>query len=287
MGTEFRLRVFTTLAKGAAKQVVDEIQGLLDAALPTDDDAAAVTASPPPGLKGLRVVSAGHFREDADADALGAYDNLHLVVEAERPPTPAAARERARATGYVDLTLEPAALERLPSCSSTIAIHYAAWLEDNRFFVAVEKRIFERVGDAVVESADGSSLETSETFIAGRAKELDGLWEKTPPAGSRKERAAAKKPRATRAARLGEVEAIAIRTRIVQLVEGDDPFLRDALRSELATTATDAVRTYAAALLEEGAHADLTMAKAMGLTKEEVTAARAGLAVLLDRLRDG
>jgi hypothetical protein len=108
----------------------------------------------------------------------------------------------------------------------------------------------------------------------------------TPPACLRREdRSTKKKPRKTRAARKGEVEAIALHERLVQLVSGEDVLARALLRDGLGA-ASGAVRAYAATLLEDGAHSDAIFAKALGVGPRDVAEARAAQATLLDRIAE-
>ncbi len=94
-----------------------------------------------------------------------------------------------------------------------------------------------------------------------------------------------KKPRTTRAAKQGEVEAVAIHRTLVAHLEDGGPLERAALREALRG-ASDDVRTYAAALIEEGAHADARLAKVLDRSAKAIATARTELARLLEAVAD-
>jgi hypothetical protein len=209
--------------------------------------------------------------EDDEAGIL--IDDVAFVIDKEPPPSAEAAVARAVATGYTPTSFdfEPAAMARLTSCRSTLLLRYYARIFEERPFVALQKRIFEHVGAAVIASAEGTVIQTLETVIAERTRQLGTLWTKTRPLGPRPE--PPKKPIKTRPARAGEVEAVALHARLVGLIEGDDPFARDALKKALSAT-TDVVRAYAAVLMDDGATSDSGAAKALSIGVSEVAAAR-------------
>jgi hypothetical protein len=282
--TYFTDRIFTPLDRAEAKAVVEEIEALLEARVSTYD--GPIDLEPPKDLPGLTVMTLQNLRESEEEGVADVFEDLSIEVEAEPPPTADQARARAAATGYAEWSrvLEPDALARLATCRSTIQLHYPARLFEKKPFVALCKRILERVGSAAVESADGSRLETTESFATEAAKQLGSVWTKTAPLAPPHAHAE-KKPRKTRSAKPGEVEAVALYDRLMAILDGADPFVRETLKEALED-ATEPVRQYAAALLEEGANADATLAKALGWKAPEATEAREALAELVEEVEE-
>jgi hypothetical protein len=200
-------------------------------------------------------------RDDDGYAAVDVLDDVSLEVDASPPPA--------------------AVLALLPRCRSTIALEYAAHVFDKAPFVALQKLLFERVGDAVVSSGEGAGLTTLEALVARRAREVGPTWAKTPPLGRPEP---PKKAPKTRAARPGELDALAVHKRLARIIEGRDPLERDMLRRELERT-TERVRAYAAALMEEGPTPDTAIAKELGWTLTDVVASREELGALLARIR--
>ncbi len=291
MTTCFRERIFSPLTTSEAAALVRDLHRILDEAQPTVADEAAETAEAPPELDGLTVHSLRRLREDADDGRFDAYESLQIFVDAAVPPTADSARARARATGFAEssFALERDALDRLASCRSTIALEYPGRLVDTRFFVALLKRLLARAGSSVVETDDGTRLETNERFEERAMQELGLSWTRTPAAETSAEREARRTkkraPRATRAPRPGEVEAIAVHRTLAAHLEGGDPLDRAALREALRGASAD-VRAYAAALVEEGAHADARLAKVLDRSEDAIAAARTALARLLEDVAD-
>jgi hypothetical protein len=122
---------------------------------------------------------------------------------------------------------------------------------------------------------------TVERLLAERATEVGPAWAKTRPLGSREP---PKRPPKTRAAKPGELEALAVHERLARIIEGRDPFARDALRKALELS-TDRVRSYAAALMEGGPTPDPAVAKELQCPVAEVAAARDSLSALLRAIR--
>jgi hypothetical protein len=284
MPTYFRDRIHTTLTRADAEKVVREIEAMMDAALPSDADQAAAFDEPPAGLEGLSVASVYQMRSNEDDDAIDVYEGLDISVDADGPPNAAQAKERARATGYVEhsFVFEPAAMKLLAECQSTIALRYPARLQENRAFVALLHRLFTRAERLVVEGGDGTRWETAETVAAA----YGDAWQRAAKASAHRENRKAPKAKKTREAKPGEIEAVALHEKLSEIVEGDDPFVKKALRTALERASEDA-RTYAAALLEEGAKADATLAKVLGRKPADVARARTTLAELVDELPDG
>jgi hypothetical protein len=263
MTTYNRNAFHSPLDRAGAEALVEMIDTLVEAELPADIDAPEEV--------------------DDKRGVVDVYHELSIDVEAGRPPTAQAARERAAAAGHDASTLvfEPAALERLASCRSTITIEYPSSLFDEPFFIAVVKGILQGVGAAVVETGDSSRYETTETYAAGEAKIHGDLWTKTAALAPKK--VAPKKPQKIRPAKGGELEALSVQKRLERLIQ--DPIARRPLKKALEES-TDAVRTYAAALMEEGPQPDVTMAKVLDKKVEEVGAARLALAEILRRVAE-
>ncbi len=285
MTTYFRDRCHTPLAREKAEKLVSELHALIDAYVDEGTRESSVFAEDPPhGLEGLSVLTSRELRDlDDDAggiggDSGGIGDDLAMYVAREPPPTSDQARDIAAATGYVahSLVLDAVALERLASCRSTIVLEYPGRLEFHPFFVTLQRRLFEEIGLSVVESGYGSSFQPSEVRVAELAQR-QGADDDAPSARARRGRA----PRRPRAARPGEVEALAVHGRLLEAIE--DPLSRATLQDEFAK-ADDGLRRYASLLIEDGAQGDAQAAKALGVRAKAVASHRAALAALLDRI---
>lgn len=267
MTTYFRESFHTPLDRVAAEALVEQIDGLVEAELPDDIDEAQ--------------------REDDDLGVTDVYHDLSIEAEKTPPPTALQARDRAAAqedkgfdpSGFV---FEAAALARLPLCRSTITLEYPSHVGETRFFAAVVKGLLDAMGPSVVETGAGTSWQTSETYATGQAKSRGEHWTKTRALGIKKKEKPPK-PVKIRPPKGGELEAVGVQKRLARLIE--DPIARSSLKEELED-ATDAVRTYAAGLMEEGPLADAAMAKALGQKVEDVSTARLALAEILRRVAE-
>lgn len=278
MATSFREKIFSPLAPEEARELVAEANAIIGALYAADADAEPVAD---PGIDGFHVVERAERDADGYAD-LDVFEDVDIALDASSPPTAAEVRTAAHATGYAPSSFyfEPAALARLPSCRSTIVVEYVGRVHDKPPFVALQKLVFARVGEAVVWSGEGTRLTTLETAAAERANEVGETWATTRPLGSRER---VKKARKTRAAKPGEVEAVSVHERLSRIIEGSDPFARDALKKALERT-NDAVRAYAASLMEDGARSDASVAKALTTSAKAIEAARQELATLLSAI---
>ncbi len=281
MATKFCERIYSPLSANEARAVVDEVDALIDALV---EDRADGEEAEDSGIDGFSVVPE-HGERDADGyAAVDVFDDVSLEVVEALPPTAAEARAIAHASGYMpsSFVFEPAALERLPSCRSTIVLEYYARVSEKRQFVALEKLVFARVGKAVVSSGEGTRLKTVEATIEECARALGAMWAKTAPLGSTREKR--KKPRKTRPAKPGELEALGVQQHLARIIEGKDPLAREALKRQLERT-TDAVRSYAAALMEDGPRPDASVAKELSWRLAEVVTSREELSALLKSIK--
>lgn len=263
MGTQLREKIFSPLDPKAASALVDEVNELMDSFVESESD-----------------------EDDGERDEDGylasdVFDDVFLEAEDSPPPLVAEVRAAAQASGGTS-ELEPAALERLPSCRSTLVLEYFGRIAEKAPFVALEKLLFERAGAAVVSSAEGT-LRTVETTVAKRAKEIGPVWSKTLPLGKSE---APKKavPIPTRPAKEGEADATSVHKRLSGIIEGRDPLAREMLKRELTQT-TDAVRAYAGALMHEGPTPDAAIAKVLSCSVPDVIASREDLKALLKKIR--
>lgn len=260
MGTQVVEKIFSPLEPKAARTLVAEVNAMIEALAESNSD---------------------DDDDDDDDDGDGSslidvLDDVFLEVDEAAPPSVDEVRAEAGAG------LEEAALERLPSCRSTLVIEYDAGVSGEAPFVALQKLLFERVGDAVVSSGEGSQVVTVETAVSKRAKEVGKLWANTLPLGGSEppKKSAAK----GRPAKEVEVDGEMVYKRLSSAIEGRDPLAREMLKRELQNT-TDAVRAYAGALMHEGAVPDPAIAKILSCSLEEVVAAREALWALLKKVR--
>ena len=70
--------------------------------------------------------------------------------------------------------------------------------------------------------------------------------------------------------------------RLARIIEGNDPLARDALKKELERT-TEAVRSYAASLMEDGPRSDAAVARELPCPVAEVVTSRGELSAFLKR----
>ena len=82
----------------------------------------------------------------------------------------------------------------------------------------------------------------------------------------------------------GKLEALAVYKRLAHIIQGKDPLARDALKKALEG-ATEPVRVYAAALMEDGPSPDAAVATGLSRPVAEVVASREGLRAILARIR--
>jgi len=261
MGTQVVEKIYTPLEPKAARTLVNEVNAMIEALAesdPDDDD--------------------DDDDDDDGSSLIDVLDDVFLEVDEAPPPSV----DEARAAADEGDALE-AALERLPACRSTLAIEYDAGVAGEAPFVALQKLLFERVGDAVVSREDGAVLVTVETAAAKRAKEVGKLWANTLPLGGSEP---AKKPaaKARPAAKEAELDGETVYKRLSSVIEGRDPLAREMLKRELQNT-TDAVRGYAGALMHEGAVPDPAIAKILSCSVEDVASAREALWALLKKVR--
>lgn len=262
MATRYRDLYFTPLEPEAAGKVA----GTLEDLLVPEDEPLAPNEAPPPGFgddgANLGVMTADDLRSEDE----GYLFDGDVVIAAEAG-VPTEAELRARG-----IELDEAARERLASARSTIRVEHDARVSDAPVFVSIRRLLHERMGPSLVERPGTSTLLTSETV----AREL--LRKR---GASRLEtlRTARKPPRKTRAARPGELEAVAIRTRLEECIE--DPFTSDALRRALAAAAP-LVQAYAALLLDEGPASDERAAKLLGVPTRDMKVVRDALHELVE-----
>lgn len=270
MPTYFRDEIYSPLSPDEAKELVEELLALMEESFPEDEEEKQAD---------------GEWDDDEVAQL---YDSLEMEVDESPPPTAEQALERARATGHVERSFEfePAAMKLLPECRSMIALRYPSGTTEAPSFVAILKRLFARTGPGTVVGGETSYM-TAATYAAG----FGPAWGETPAAKTRAEREAeelarrrAAKPKVKqRDAKPGEVEALAIHEKLTRMFERGDPMVRSGLRRALEKT-TEVVRQYAAALMELGPKADVTIGKAIGQKPPEVAEAREVLEDLLDDL---
>ena len=269
MPTYFRDQFHSPLSRDEAKALVEELLGVMEAAVPEDDEEA-----------------------ELDDESFDVLENLEIEVPKEPPPNAAQAKARAAATGYTpsSFVFEPAAMALLPGCRSSIAIRYTGRLGEMEAFIGVLKRLVARTGaNTVVEAADSTKFLTVATY----ASDHGALWTETPAAQSkaerdeeeRAEREAAKPKVKPREAKPGEAEALELHEKLTKILEGKDPVLRTSLRKALERT-TEVVRSYAAALLELGPKPDAALAKAIAKKPDETMDARVALEDILFELDD-
>ncbi len=278
MATKSREKISSPLSASGARALVDEAAALIDALVEADADSEA---APDPGIDGFSVVRGE--RDDDGYTALDVFEDVAFDVDEALPPTSAEVHAIALASGYTpsSFVFEPAALERLRSCRATLTVAYYSRVFDKRPFVALQKFFFARVGEAVVSCGGGTQLTTVETTVAERARAVGPTWAKTPPLGSREP---LEKPRKMRPAKPGELEALAVHKRLASIIEGHDPLARDALKKQLERT-TDAVRSYAASLMEDGPRPDAAVATEVPCPVAEVVTSRGELNALLKRIK--
>jgi hypothetical protein len=183
----------------------------------------------------------------------------------------------------------PETLERAAKCRSAVTIDHYGRVHETTPFIALEKSIIARVGAAVVwrgeggeEPREGAKLVTVEAFVKEREKEVGPKWRKTPALGTIEE--PVRKPTKTRTAKPGELEALTVYKRLSRIIEGNDPFARDALKKALQRT-TPQVRAYAAALMDNGATPDALLSKELDTPASEVASAREALGQILSSIR--
>jgi len=217
--------------------------------------------------------------DDVDGDdaysELDVFDDVDLGVDASLPADPSG---------------DAKALARFPACRSTFTLDYDGRVADKRPFIALQKLVIARAGDAVVWSgeggerppAKGAKIITLEAFVADREKNVGPRWRTITPLGEEEE--PVRKPVKTRAAKPGELEALAVHKRLSSIIEGRDPLAREALRKRLEG-ATAEVRAYAAALMENGATPDAAIAQDLDRTAREVAESREALHALLSKIR--
>ncbi len=257
MATQYRDKIFSSLSPAEAHALVAEIDALVEALTPSEADEGPYP-DPVEAPWGFNVTSATTER-DPDGYALAEiFDDVSLEVDDAPVPAPV--------------------LERMGTCRSCIVVEYYARISEKKPFVALQKLLFARVGDALV--SDDTELVPIATTIAKLTKHLGSVWTKTPPLGSIE---TPKKDRKTRPAKEGELEALAVHKRLARIIEGNDPLARGMLEKELRKT-TDAVRSYAAALMEEGPTSDAAAAKLLSCSVVEVESARDALTTLLRRI---
>lgn len=283
MTTTFRECFYLVATRDRAQKLVDEIDARLSAATPNDAEQAVVQEEPPDGLEGLSVVPTRAVDSDASEAVEDVYYDLDIDLSDAPIPSPEDARQKARATGYTarSFVFEDEAMERLARCASAIVLEYPARLSENPVFIAIEKRLLEEAGAGVVESGEGTVWETTESFAARSEREWRGLWSQARVFGRDPPRS--RRSKKVRAAKVGELEAIAIHGELTAILAGDDPFRRDALRRALEIVGDD-VRAYAAVLVEDGAMADAQAAKALEWKAREVAEARTALDGVLSGL---
>jgi hypothetical protein len=90
---------------------------------------------------------------------------------------------------------------------------------------------------------------------------------------AREPRAGEQEAAEIRSAKPDELEAVAVHRRLAGFIEGSDPLARDALKKALER-ATEAARSYAAFLMNDGAKSDAAAAKAMRCSTAEVVTSR-------------
>lgn len=284
MGYTFQTRCYTPLDEAAARALVQRPEALAEA---YDADGESTrfgdALAQDETEEGLSVVTARDLREDEDGYGGGISDDFAIFVVPGPLPTPAELRARAEATGYAT-SIDPRAVERLASCSTSITVEFAGRIYDHPLAVALHQRFYEAVGPSVVVSGEDSVVSLSEDHVAKIAGELGVTWSEVLAARAREERARARKTRArmpprTRQARTGEVESLAVHRLFQQGLA--DPFVSGRLQAGLRET-TDAVRAYALALMEDGPQADAHHAKALGVSLAEVEALRERLHAVLE-----
>ncbi len=276
MPTTFRDRCHTPLSRDQAEALVRELDALIAALDDTELSSPwAFGDKMPAELDGLTVITGRALAENERDDDSSISDDLSIAVERDPPPDAEEARARAVATGYAahSLVLEPAALERLSSCRSTIALEYVGRLCDDPRFVSLQRRLYAAAGPSVVESADGSRFEPSEARVAELAAQRG-----SPSIEGRSAKGRQAKPARKRDARPGEVEALTLREQLSEAVA--DPFVSRRLREALETT-SELVRAYAGLILDDVAQADARAAKSLARTVADVEDARATLAALV------
>jgi hypothetical protein len=123
---------------------------------------------------------------------------------------------------------------------------------------------------------------TIEAFVKEREHEVGAKWRKTSALGAIEE--VARKPVKTRDAKPGELEALAVHKRLARIIEGNDPFARDALKTALERT-TPHVRAYAAALMDNGPTPDASLSKELDMPASDVASAREALRKVLSSIR--
>lgn len=202
-------------------------------------------------------------------------DDIAFFVDQDKPPTAEQAKKRAKDTGYAEhsFVFEPGALERLATCRSTITLEYEGRIHDHPELGRLQRRLFDGIGAAVVESAEGTKWETSETFAAELAKRHGDAWnfEDEPV---EEEPLPISMPRSGN----GERESKRLRRKLEEAI--NDPFANRRVATAMRA-ATPLVQSYAALLLEDDAQSDERAAKELKRTTEEITAARTSLEALL------
>lgn len=282
MAMKFRERIHSPLPIEEARALVDDIVARMDASSLDAEAEAEAAAAFDPGTDGFSLVSE-RGEDDECLYAALVFDDVDLWVEETKPPTATEARASAKASGTApsSIVLAPAALSRLRTCRSTITLEYYGRVFDTRPFIAVQKLLFDRVGEAVLSSGDGARLTTVETAAAECAKAVGSLWAETRPLGSREP---PPKPTRTRPAKPGELEAASLYESLVALLGSEDSLSRYALKRELERT-TEAVRAYAASLMESGPKPDAVIAKSLHRSEVEVNGSRSELRLLLTRIQ--
>jgi hypothetical protein len=250
MATQLRERIYSPLSPSDARELVKEVQARLDE------------------------LAEGPHDDEEGMTELDVLDDVSMFADESLPPD---------ARGAKDV------VERAAKCRSAVTIDYYGRIYETTAFIALEKAIVAGVGAALVwrgeageEPGKGAKLVTIEAFVKAREHEVGPKWRKTLALGTIEE--IERKPIRTRDAKAGELEALAVHKRLARMIEGNDPFARDALKKALEQT-TPQVRAYAAALMENGPTADAALSKELDMSPREVASARDELGALLKAIR--
>lgn len=175
-------------------------------------------------------------------------------------PTPDQVRE---AYARLRLSLDPALLERLARCRSVFSIDHPGDIETvGGLQVSILRFLLERAGESLVLLND-YPFENGEELLAKlkQRRGAKGFGDRAP---------AARRPRARRQAKAGELRAVRLLDKLSRAMND----VRVAIDVKQALhTVSESARSYGALLLEEGAITDAKAAKELGLSQAELATA--------------